>query len=241
MRPAITHLALLAGLLAVTANVTAQAGPAAPAAGCPATPTATSIEFTAEASRSVANDLFRASVAAEASGSTPGDLARQVNAQITDALKTARSHSAVKVQSGGTSTSPIYGKNGKIEGWRMRSELALETTDSAALSELLGRLQTTLAVSALSMQPAPETRRKVENEVSVDAIAAFKARAEVIAGAMGKKYRIKQIAVHTNSRGPQPLYRAAAKSMAMEAAPMPVEGGESTISATVSGQIELSE
>ena len=72
------------------------------------------------------------------------------------------------------------------------------------------------------------------------AIAAFKARADVVAEAMGKKYRIKQMNIHTNSRGPQPLYRAANKSMLMEAAaPMPVEGGESAINATVTGQIEL--
>ena len=76
--------------------------------------------------------------------------------------------------------------------------------------------------------------------MTVDAIAAFKARADVVAEAMGKKYRIKQMNIHTNSRGPQPLYRAANKSMLMEAAaPMPVEGGESAINATVTGQIEL--
>ena len=65
--------------------------------------------------------------------------------------------------------------------------------------------------------------------------------ADVIAGAMGKKYRITQMSIHTNSRGPQPLYRAANKAMLMEAAsaPMPVEGGESAINATVTGQIEL--
>ena len=136
----------------------------------------TSIESSAEASRTVNNDLFRAVVSAEASGATPGELARQVNAQIADALTLARAYASIKVQSAGTSTSPIYGKSNKIEAWRMRSELMLETADSAALSELLGRLQSTLAVSALTMQPAPETRRKVENEVTVDAIAALKAR-----------------------------------------------------------------
>ncbi len=203
--------------------------------------TGTGIEFAAEASRTVNNDLFRALVSAEASGATPGELARQVNAQIADAFKMARAFASIKAQSAGTSTSPVYGKSNKIESWRMRTELMLETSDSAALSELLGRLQGTLAVSALTMQPSPETRRRIENEVTVDAIAAFKARADVIAGAMGKKYRITQMNIHTNSRGPQPLYRAANKSMLMEAAsaPMPVEGGESAINATVTGQIEL--
>ncbi len=238
MFPYLVRLTLAGALLASSFTLNAQAAPTS--ACCPTPATGTSIEFSAEASRNVNNDLFRAMVSAEASGATPGELARQVNAQIAEALKTLRNHPAIKAQSGATSTSPVYGKSGKIESWRMRSELSLETSDSAALSEMLGRLQSTLAVSALSMQPAAETRRKVENEVSVDAIAAFKSRADVIAGAMGKKYRIKQMTVHTNSRGPQPLYRAA-KSMAMEAAPMPVEGGESTISATVSGQIELLE
>ena len=230
----------LVPFIAAVLVASAHAAPPAAPLGC-AQAGNTNIEFSAEASRNVVNDLFRASVGSEASGSAPGDVARQVNAQIGEALKTARNFPAVKAQSNGTSTSPIYGKNGRIEGWRMRSEIALETADSTALSELLGRLQANLAVSALSMQPAAETRRKVENEVTVDAIAAFKARAAVIADAMGKKYRIKQMSVHTSGRSPQPLYRAAAKSMAMEAAPMPVEGGESTISATVNGQIELYE
>lgn len=231
---------LMIALSSALLPLSAYAAPPPVATPAPAAPPAvTIVEFSAEANRNVINDLFKATVSAEASGSTAGELARQVNAQIADALKNARQYPTVKMQSGGTSTSPIYGKSGKIEGWRMRSELTLETGDSAALSELLGRLQATMAVSGLTMQPAPETRRRVENEVSVDAITAFKARASVISEAMGKKYRIKQIAVHTNSRGPQPLYRAAAKSMAAESASMPVEGGESTVSAMVSGQIEL--
>ena len=230
---ATTLIAALYALPLHAAPAVAQTTQTAP------TPPSTIVEFSAEASRSVANDLFRASVIAEASGATPGELARQVNALIAEALKTARLSPSIKAQSAGTSSAPIYGKNNKIEGWRMRSELSLETGDSAALSELLGRLQNTLAVSGLYMQPSAVTRRKVENEVSVDAIAAFKQRASVISEAMGKKYRIKQITVHTGNRGPQPLYRAAAKTMVADAAPMPVEGGESTITATVTGQIEL--
>jgi len=35
------------------------------------------------------------------------------------------------------------------------------------------------------------------------------------------------------------MFRGAAKTMAMDAAPMPVEAGESQVSASVSGQIEL--
>lgn len=199
----------------------------------------TTIELSSEASRPAANDLARATVSAEANGSTPGDLSKQVNAQIADALKTAKAFPSVKTQSGATSTYPSYSKIGKIESWRMRSDLSLESGDTAALSELLGKLQTSLGVSNLALQPSPETRKRAENEAMLDAITAFKARAKVIADALGKPYRIKHLTVNTNGRIAQPIFRAAAKSMASEAAPMPMEAGESLISVTISGQIEL--
>ena len=199
----------------------------------------TIIELSAEANRPAVNDLVRATVSAEASGSTPGELSRQVNSQIADALKTARAYPGVKTKSGGTSTYPSYAKSGKIESWRMRSELALESGDPAALSELLGKLQGTLAVSNLVLQPSPETRKKAENEAILDAIAAFKARAAVIAEALEKPYRIKQLTVNSSGRVVQPMFRSVAKAMTAEAAPMPMEAGESLVSVTISGQIEL--
>ncbi len=205
----------------------------------PAFAATTIIELSAEASRPAANDLVRATVSAEASGTMPGELSKQVNNQIADALKTAKAYPSVKTQSGGTSTYPIYAKNGKIESWRMRSDLSLESGDMAPLSELLGKLQTSLGVSNLVLQPSPETRKKVENEAMLDALSAFKSRAKVIADALGKPYHIKQLSVNTSGRIVQPMFRAAAKSMLSEAAPMPMEAGESQVSATISGQIEL--
>ena len=207
--------------------------------GIPAFAAPMIVELSAEASRPAANDLVHVTVSAEATGTTPGELSRQVNSLIADALKTARAYPGVKTQSGGTSTYPIYSKGGKIEAWRMRSELSLESGDSAALSELLGKLQTSLGVSNLVLQPSPATRKKAENEAMLDAITAFKDRARVIADALGKPYRIKQLSVNTSGRFVQPVFRTAAKAMVADAAPMPMEAGESQVSASVSGQIEL--
>ena len=225
MRP-LYHAARLLALLAWTWSAPGWSAPLV-------------VDLSAEASRPAANDQLRATVFAEASGATPGELSAQVNKLIGEALKTAKAYPAIKTQSGGTSTYPIYAKGGKIEAWRMRSELALESGDSAALSELLGKLQTTLGVANLVLQPSIETRKKVESEAMVDAIAAFKGRAKVIADALGMNYRIKQLAVSTSGRVVQPMFRGAAKTMAMGAAPMPVEAGESQVGATVAGQIEL--
>jgi len=227
MTPLITlprALALLAALLA------------APAYAAP-----TTVELSAEASRPAANDLVRATVYAEASGTTPGRLAQQVNGQIADALKTAKTYAAVKVQSGGTSSYPIYAKDGRIEAWRMRSQLVLESRDSDAVSELLGKLQATLGVAGVVLQPSAETRKQAEDEAMLDAVAAFKARAKLLADALGKPYRIKQLSVHTSANMPQPFARGAAGAMLASSAPMPIEAGESQIAANVSGQIELPE
>ena len=73
----------------------------------------------------------------------------------------------------------------------------------------------------------------------IDAIAAFKVRAGLVAETLGKTYRIKQLNIATGNRFVQPVFRSAARSLAADAAPMPVEAGESQITASVSGQIEL--
>jgi predicted secreted protein len=203
--------------------------------------TLTTIELSAEAARPAANDLARASVFAEASGATPSELANRVNSQISDALKTAKTYANVKAQSGTTHSYPIYAKDNKIEGWRMRSELTLESRDSAALSELLGKLQTSLGVANLIMLPSPEAREQAESKAIIDAIAAFKVRAKTVADALGTSYRIKLLSINSSGRpaGP-PMMRAAAMTSA-DAAAMPTEAGETQIRATISGQIVLTE
>lgn len=202
----------------------------------------TTVDLAAEASRPAANDQVQAVVFVEARGANPAVLARQVNQEIAGALQLIRGKAGVQAKSGNQSTYPVYGREQKIEGWQMRSELVLESRDLGAVSELLGELQQRkLAVGQVSQMPSPETRRKVEDEATRDAIRAFQARAEVIAAALGKPWKIKQLSV-SQQGGPQPVpvFRAA-RAMLAEAAPAPLEAGESQLTTTVSGQIELAD
>lgn len=207
----------------------------------PALPTA---DISVEASRTAPNDQFRAQVYVEATDTNPGDLARKINATITQALQTARSHPTVKVRTAGNATYPIYGKTGRsIESWRMRSTLALESNEAAALSELLGKLQQTMAVSGLNAAPSPETWKKIEDEAIADALAAFEARARLVAGSLHKKWKIKHVSVNTGGIQHKPVmaYARSAGLMAADAAPAPIEAGDSPVSVSVNGQIELLE
>lgn len=226
------HLAPLAtALCAATLLATAaQAGPL--------------IELSADASRPAANDLLRASVYAEAGGSNPAELARKINQDIAEALKLIRNHPAVTVKTGQQSTYPVYGQNQKLENWRVRSELLLESKDQASVSELLGKLQAMrLAVGHLSQLPSPATRAAAEDEATREAIRAFRARAGLIAEQFGKPYKIKQLNIQQQGSHPPPvpMFRAAKTMMAAEAAPMPIEAGESQVTTSVSGQIELAD
>ena len=203
---------------------------------------ATTVDLAAEASRPEVNVQVRAVVYSEGQGSNPAEIARRVNQEIAGALQLIRGKAGVSVKSGNQSTYPVYGRDQKIESWRMRSELVLESRDLGAVSDLLGELQQRrLAVGNVSQMPSPETRRQVEDEATRDAIKAFQERAAVIAGALGKRWTIKQLSVSQQGGAmPMPIYRSA-KVMMAEAAPAPLEAGESLLTTTVSGQIELAD
>lgn len=227
---------LLAALLTCTA-LPAWAGNSAEA---PAKPGGTLIDFRVDVQKSVPNDLGRATAFAETTGADPAEVARKVKAALADGLSTAKAQAGVTVKSGATHTNPIYAKGGRsIESWRMRAEIVLESRDAAALSAAVGKLQGTLAVSNINFFPAPDTRRKAEDEATLEAIDSFRAKAERIAATLKKPYRIRQMSVNSSSHFPQPTPMLRSAMMAAEAAPMPVEAGESNITVNVSGQIEL--
>ena len=205
-------------------------------------PSGTLIDFQAQAQRYAPNDLGNASMYFEADGEKPGELARRVNQIIANALATAKTHTEVKVKTGSSNTYPVYAKNSRsIESWRMRSELLLESRDAAALSELIGKLQSSLAVGSLNFSPAPDTLRKIDDATALDALAVFQDKASRYAAALGKPYRIVSINIGSNGVSPAPTRydNMRMKSAMSAAAPLPTEAGESQIIVSVSGQIEL--
>jgi uncharacterized protein YggE len=90
--------------------------------------------------------------------------------------------------------------------------------------------------------PSPETRRQVEDEATREAIRAFQSRAAVVAEQLGKGWKIKQLNIQQGGGMPMPMMRASRGAMlAAEAAPAPLEAGESLLTTNISGQIELAD
>jgi len=209
----------------------------------PAKPSGTLVDFRVDVQRPVANDLGRANAYVELTGSDPAEVARKVKAIIAEGLATAKAQPGITVKSGSTHTYPIYSKTGRIiENWRMRSELLLESRDAASLSTAVGKLQGgQLAIGGINFLPAPDTRRKAEDDATIEAIEAFNAKAARIAATLKKPYKIRQLSVNAGGHYPQPypVARGAAMMASAEAAPMPTEAGESNVTVNISGQIEL--
>ena len=198
------------------------------------------VQLSAEASREVANDTLVAVLYARREGHDPAQLADEVNRDTGWAVETAKAIPGVQVQTLSYNTSPKYDK-GHLIGWRAEQSVQLKGTDVPALSQLIGTLQSRLAVQSVGYQVSDEVRKAAENELTTAALGNFQRKAQLIAGALGRKsYRIVHININGNMPpGPRPYIR----SMAMEAkATAPTfEVGSQELGITVSGTVEISE
>jgi predicted secreted protein len=82
------------------------------------------------------------------------------------------------LQTGGFSLKPRYGRDGRMSGWTGRVELVVQGRDTAAIAQLAGRIQT-LSVASTGLSLSREARETVESQVAAEAIARFRARADV--------------------------------------------------------------
>ena len=87
-----------------------------------------------------------------------------------------------------------------------------------------------------------ETRRALEDELIKEALAAFRARADLIAAGMGAKtWSLIDVSVGTTSQGPRPVVMEAraARYSSMDAAPASLEAGTSEVRVQANGIVEL--
>lgn len=198
------------------------------------------VELQAAADREVGNDLMLATLYIQQEGLDSAQVGNTVNRAVTEALNLARSYPAVKVRTGNNQTMPVYDRNNKQTGWRGRGEIRLETRDFAAGANLIGKLQSSLQLGNISFAVSPEARKKAEDELIAEAIAAFKNRAELVKGVMGGRgYKIQRLNLNTGYSGPPPRPMMMAMAKSADVAPPPVEGGTSQVNVQVNGAIEV--
>lgn len=201
------------------------------------------IDFQTDVEAVATNDLLTANLSVESNNRNPAALARELTQKINDALKQAQGFKTVKLTSGNQQTWPVYTDKNKLDSWRGRAEVRLESQDFKSAGELISQLQSNLQLNGLNFSVAPATRRELENQLTEQAVQAFRQRADRIRQSWNaKSYKLVQMNIGSaNPPSPPPVYamRAAKMEMAADVPSAEYSSGESRLSIQVSGSIEL--
>ena len=168
-------------------------------------------------------------------------LKQALDAALAEARKIAKP-GQVEVQTGGFSLSPRYAPKGGINGWQGSTELVVEGRDTQAIAALTSKVQT-LTISRVGFSLSREARQKVENDVAAMAIDRFRQRADAVSKQFGfSGYTVREVNVSAEGgvNPPMPYARAGiAQAMVAGDAALPVEGGKATVTASVSGSVQM--
>ena len=201
------------------------------------------LTFQTEVKEEVQNDEVRASMYKKAQATDAKTLATTLNTSINNAMKIAKRYPSVTVSTGQQRTYPRYDKNDKIIGWTGQASIDLKSTDFAATSQLIADLQETLVMENLNFGVSDAKKDALEQKLMTDASRAFQQQAKNLTRAWDARgYRVVTVNLNTGSNYPRPMYSA--MNMKAEAADASVpsqsfESGNSTISVTANGTIEL--
>lgn len=201
------------------------------------------VSLHAQVEQSVNHDTMRVTLFTEAQDKDPAKLAEQITRKLNDALKTARAQDKVEVSSGNRSSQPVYDeKHENIIGWRERGEIVIEGSDFAAISTLTGELLGGLSLADMQFSLSADSRNSTEDTLVAEAIEAFKERANIATRSLGGAgYKI--VNLNLNTQFMQPMRYRGQQKMAlaadMEMSTPAVEGGQSDVTVSADGTIEV--
>lgn len=198
------------------------------------------VSFRVEVQRQAENDRLEAVLVASAEEADPAECARTVNSAMAWALEQARGNADVTVATTGYHTQPVY-EDGKIRRWRAQQQLSLTSADTEAVVGIVSRLQARLALQSFVFSLSPERRRQIEDGLIEEALADFRARAELVRLSLdARTWRLDELSIDTDRGVIQPHRLERARVASMSAAPpVAVEAGTSQVSIHVMATVVL--
>ena len=203
------------------------------------------LNFQTEASRTVSNDEMSIGLYIEKSNKQPTVLASEINQLMSQAIAISKKYPQVKIETGAQSTYPIYDDNNrKIKEWRGRAEIRLESQDFKAASQLMSELQQDFQTQSINFNISEAKRKKIENELVIEASKNFQDRAKSLAQAWNKSnYQLINLNINTNScsqRASAMPRVAMMKAASLDAVPeQELSSGESQITVNANGSIQF--
>lgn len=208
----------------------------------PASEIGTEVHLVQRAEKRLPRDRIHVTLRVEVEGAEPAKVQAEVNRQMAGALEAAKREASIKLETSGYS---VYQEQPATKSappkWHATQSVMLTGKDFAAVLTVAGALQSAgLLLEGLSFDLAPDTLHAAEDDLTAEALAALRARAERIAADMKMSvagYKSIEIGNATSQDfRPMPMF-AKAMSASASAAPAPAaESGEGTISLTVEAQ-----
>ena len=202
----------------------------------------TVLHLSEQAERPMARDQLRAVLRVEGTDSDAARLQAEINRRMAAAVAQAKAVAGITVETGGYYVYQTQAQGQPTGQWRGSAALTLTAHDAPALLKLAGELQQSgLTMSMLAYELTPEAARKAQDDLTAEALARLRQRAERVAGDLGLAVlRLRDLRVG-NVGGLQPVpHLMMARAGASASAPPPVaEPGEATVTVSVDADIEL--
>jgi predicted secreted protein len=201
------------------------------------------VALVASASTEVSRDMLTITLVANRDGNDASAvqsfLKQALDAALSDAKTVARP-GQIDVRTGNFSLNPRYSTKGAIAAWQGSAELVLEGRDLVGLGQLAGRIQS-MNIARVSQGLSREQREKAEATATTQAIARYRAQAAEVSKQFGYSgYVVREVNVSTNESGPVPTPVFAMRAMAVQAdAPLPVEAGQTSVTVSVTGTVQM--
>lgn len=199
------------------------------------------IQLQADATREVANNQMEAVLFTELNSSSPTSLSQDITRTLNDAMRQAAKYPQVKVSTGAQSTYPVYDEKNKLKGWRARAQIELKSTDFKATSDLITALQDKMQVQSINFSVSDAERKRVENELMVEASQAFQQRAQLLQQSwQASGYELVNLDLNAmNNERPPIMYAMKARDASAAMESQNVQGGNSQMRVNASGSVQL--
>ena len=228
------HAAVATSLLALSVTASLAADPPVPSGV---------VALTASASVEVTRDLMSVTLSSTREGTDASTVQSALRQALDAALLEARGAAKpgqIDVRTGNFSMNPRYSPKGQLNGWQGTAELVLEGRDLTGIGQLAGRIQS-MTIARVSQGLSREQREKAESGVTAQAIARYRAQAAEVTKQFGYgSYSVREVSVNSNEQGgPEPMMMRAKVFAAAADAPLPVEAGQTSVTVTVSGTVQM--
>jgi len=201
-------------------------------------PEDTRVSLSAEASEAAVNDELIVHYRIAERGGNAKMLRQKVNG-IAAAIEARLKKEKVKHKTTSRRLSPVSNDGVfSTREWEMMQSGEISTNALEDVSNWLGDIEAKGAkLNQLQFKVSNAAYKKIEERLELEAIAAFRSKAAIIAkGLSGKSFKIIQL--NTSGSAPVTAYRQEKSYSMMSSAPQ-MSAGESTIKVNVSGTIEV--